>query len=130
MFHYTVTVNKTVDEAVASLAESLQKRQFGVLWQLDVPAKLQEKGVTDFQGPFRILEVCNPREAAQVLSTNLNVGYFLPCKIVVFEEQGTTKIGMPKPSFLMNVLGDERLQETAVRVEKVLQEAIDEVAAS
>ena len=37
---------------------------------------------------------------------------------------------MPKPSFLMNVLGDERLQETAVRVEKVLQEAIDEVAAS
>ena len=63
MFHYTVTVNKTVDEAVASLAESLQKRQFGVLWQLDVPAKLQEKGVTDFQGPFRILEVCNPRRS-------------------------------------------------------------------
>ncbi len=129
MFHYTVTVDKPVDEAVVSLTESLQKRRFGVLWQLDVPAKLQEKGV-DFQVPYRILEVCNPQEASRVLSANLHVGYFLPCKIVVYEEDGKTKIGLPRPTVLLEILGDDRLQETARRLETVLQEAIDEAAAS
>lgn len=126
MFDYTVTVEKTVDEAVAALEESLKKRKFGVLWQLNIPEKLKEKGVS-FEVPYRVLEVCNPHEAKEVLSTNLMVGYFLPCKIVVYEDQGTTKIGMPKPTFLMEAVGDERLKETAQRVEKALQEAIDEV---
>ncbi len=126
MFYYTVSVNKTVDEAVAALEESLKKRKFGVLWQLDIPAKLKEKGVS-FEVPYRVLEVCNPHEAKEVLSANLMVGYFLPCKIVVYEDQGMTKIGMPKPTFLMEAVGDDRLKETAQRVEKALQEAIDEV---
>ena len=126
MYHYTVSVNKTVDEAVAALEESLKKRKFGVLWQLDIPAKLKEKGVS-FEVPYRVLEVCNPHEAKEVLSANRMVGYFLPCKIVVYEEQGMTKIGMPKPTFLMEAVGDDRLKETAQRVEKALQEAIDEV---
>ena len=126
MFDYTVTVEKTVDEAVTALEESLKKRKFGVLWQLNIPEKLKEKGVS-FEVPYRVLEVCNPHEAKEVLSTNLMVGYFLPCKIVVYEDQGTTKIGMPKPTFLIEAVGDERLKETAQRVEKALQEAIDEV---
>ncbi|MFP7253002.1 DUF302 domain-containing protein [Terribacillus goriensis] len=34
---------------------------------------------------FRVLEVCDPFDAQRVLQQNQLVGYFLPCKIVVYE---------------------------------------------
>jgi uncharacterized protein (DUF302 family) len=125
MFHYTVETKKSVDEAVKAVEESLKNHKFGVLWKLDLPAKLQEKGV-EFSQPYRILEVCNPVEAKRVLTQNSLVGYFLPCKVVIYEEQGTTKIGLPKPTVLMGVVNDPALKEVAEHVEKVLIQAIDE----
>lgn len=92
-FHYTVTTDKSIDEAINSLEQNLKEHKFGILWQLDLPAKLQEKGVEGFTTPYRVLEVCNPFEAARVLSRNELVGYFLPCKITVYESEGKTKIG-------------------------------------
>ncbi|KUO95907.1 DUF302 domain-containing protein [Ferroacidibacillus organovorans] len=124
-FHYSVTTKKTVDEAVQALEVSLQVNKFGVLWQLDLPAKLQEKGV-DFITPYRVLEVCNPHEAKKVLTQNPLVGYFLPCKVVVYQADGNTYIGLPKPSMLMNVIGDPALAGIAEGVEASLIKAIDE----
>jgi len=124
-FHYSVTTSKTVDEAVKALEESLQANKFGVLWQLDIPATLQKKGV-DFTTPYRVLEVCNPHEAKKVLTQNPLVGYFLPCKIVVYEVDGQTHIGMPKPSILMNVINDPALAGIAEDVEASLIKAVDQ----
>ncbi|GAX89839.1 DUF302 domain-containing protein [Effusibacillus lacus] len=124
MFHYSVETDKSVDEAVAALEESLKDRKFGVLWKLDIPAKLQEKGV-DFTSPYRVLEVCNPHEAKRVLSRNKLVGYFLPCKIVVYEDQGKTMIGLPRPTMLMDVVNDPGLKEIAQSVEETLIEAVN-----
>ncbi|KEO81408.1 DUF302 domain-containing protein [Tumebacillus flagellatus] len=125
MFHYTVETNKGIDEAVAAVEASLKNHKFGVLWQLDLPSKLQEKGV-DFATPFRVLEVCNPVEAKRVLEQNLLVGYFLPCKVVVYQDAGMTKIGLPKPTALMGVLKDPELEEIAQGVEETLIQAINE----
>lgn len=126
-FHYSATTDKSLDEAVAALEAALKERKFGVLWQMDIPAKLKEKGV-DFDKPYRVLEVCNPHEAKRVLTQNPMVGYFLPCKVVVYEHEGKTVIGLPKPTTLMGVIGDEGLMETAERVEATLKEAVDEAA--
>ncbi len=125
MFDYTVTSQKDFDSAVDSLKHALTGFKFGVLWELDLPAKLKEKGV-EYQGQFRILEVCNPQRAKAVLETNIRVGYFLPCKVVVYVENGVTKIGMPRPSALIALLGDNRLQEEAAEVERDLIAAIDQ----
>lgn len=124
-FHYSVSTEKTVDEAVNALEESLQANKFGVLWKLDIPAKLQEKGV-DFTMPYRVLEVCNPHEAKKVLTQNPLVGYFLPCKIVVYEVNGQTHIGLPKPSVLMEVIRDPALEGIAAGVEESLIKAVNE----
>ncbi|CCQ97719.1 conserved hypothetical protein [[Clostridium] ultunense Esp] len=125
MIDYTVTTTKTVDEAVNALAESLKKRKFGVLWDLNMTETLRNKGV-EFEHPYRILEVCNPQEAKRVLGETLMVGYFLPCKIVVYEKDGMTHIGMPKPTEIMKMIGNERIAETAAKVEAELVAAIQE----
>ncbi|RXT07918.1 DUF302 domain-containing protein [Ammoniphilus sp. CFH 90114] len=124
-FHYTVTTQKTLDEAISSLEENLKAHKFGILWQLDLPAKLQEKGVETYKNPYRVLEVCNPFEAARVLNQNELVGYFLPCKIVVYESNGTTKIGLPKPTAMIGLLDDELLKDIAKDIEQVLVEVLD-----
>ncbi|WP_027414730.1 DUF302 domain-containing protein [Aneurinibacillus terranovensis] len=125
MFHYTVETNKTLEQAVLDIEESLKRHKFGVLWQLDLAAKLQEKGV-DFTQPYRILEVCNPQEAKRVVSKNSLVGYFLPCKIAVYEDNGTVKIGLPKPTVLIDIVNEPTLKEIAQHIEQTLIEAVNE----
>jgi len=124
MYHYTVETNKSINDAIHSLEENLSAEKFGVLWSFNVKDKLQEKGL-DFEQDFRILEVCNPHEAEKVLSLNQMVGYFLPCKIVVYDDHGTTKIGMPKPSALINIVEDDRLNDLALDIENRLIACID-----
>lgn len=124
MFDYTVETNQSIEEAIVSMETSLEEDQFGVLWHLDIQDKLREKGL-DFDQPYRILEVCNPKEAQRVLSQNQMVGYFLPCKIVIYDNNGKTKIGMPRPTTLIGLTSDESLKEIAEDVENRLITCID-----
>ncbi|MCY9667550.1 DUF302 domain-containing protein [Paenibacillus alginolyticus] len=124
MFHYTMETAKSPEQAIAALQENLKEEKFGVLWQLDMKEKLNEKGV-DFDQTYHILEVCNPVEAKRVLSENSLVGYFLPCKIAVYDEGGTTKIGLPKPTALIGFVENEALMGIAEDIEKRLIAVID-----
>ncbi|MCZ8538544.1 DUF302 domain-containing protein [Paenisporosarcina quisquiliarum] len=124
-FHYTVETDKSIDETVKALETTLKEEQFGVLWDFDLTAKLQEKGM-DFDSPYRVLEVCNPKEADRVLKEDKVIGYFLPCKIVVYEDAGKTKIGLPKPTTLIDLANNEKLTEIATDVENRLIRSIDQ----
>ena len=126
MFHYTVETTNSVEETIKNLEMKLKEEQFGVLWQFDIKAKLLEKGL-DFQDDYQVLEVCNPVEAQRVLNHNKMIGYFLPCKIVVYADKGKTMLGMPKPSFLINSVAedDSELQEMAIDIENRLITCLD-----
>jgi uncharacterized protein (DUF302 family) len=124
MFHYTVETDKSVQDAISSLVESLKEEKFGVLWEFDIKAKLQEKGL-DFNQDYCVLEVCNPHEAQKVLTKNKMVGYFLPCKMVVYDDAGVTKIGMPKPTTLIELVNDPSILEIAKDIEDRLIACID-----
>lgn len=131
MFKYSVSTTKSPEEAIAALEASLKEQKFGVLWNLDVKKQLNSKGLeTDVE--FHILEVCNSPKAKEVLETNIQVGYFLPCKIVVYKAKGETTdeavqtiIGMIRPTAIMKFLGDSRLAEFAKEVEDILITAIN-----
>ncbi|MGP4081880.1 DUF302 domain-containing protein [Pseudalkalibacillus sp. R45] len=124
MFHYTVTTNQSIDEACETLEKQLKEEQFGVLWNFDLKNTLNNKGL-EFDRDFRILEVCNPKEAQRVLNQNVMVGYFLPCKMVVYEDDGVTKIGMPKPTSLVTMVDDAQITEMAEDIEKRLIACMD-----
>lgn len=127
MFAYTVETTQSVDDAIRALEESLAHRKYTVLWKLDIPTKLMEKGIA-LEQDFRVLEVCNPDVAKKVLTRNQMGGYFLPCRIVVYRGADTfkTHIGLVRPTAWMKLAEDERLDGIAEEVEKVLVEAINE----
>ncbi|WP_078427968.1 DUF302 domain-containing protein [Alkalihalobacterium alkalinitrilicum] len=124
MFHYTVETDQSTEEIIKTLEANLKKDKFGVLWEFDVQQKLNQTGL-EFSQPFTVLEVCNPHEAKRVLDKNILVGYFLPCKIVVYSDEGKTKIGMPKPTALIQSVDDEELNAIANDIEKRLIASIN-----
>jgi len=121
---YEIETNKSFEAALESIINSLEEQKFGVLWKLNFKDKLKEKGI-EFDNNFMILEVCNPQKAEEVLSRHLDVGYFLPCKLVVYEEKGTVKIGMINPDKLIGLLNYEDLSETAKEVKNIMITAIN-----
>lgn len=123
--NYKVATNKSFETAVEDLKTSLGKHNFGVLWELNFKEKLKEKGL-EFDKNFKVLEVCNPKKAKEVLDKYIEAGYFLPCKMVVYENNGSVFIGMLKPTSLIGMIDNDELSGIAADVEKELMASIDE----
>ncbi len=123
--NYEVATDKSFTEAIAAIKESLARHHFGVLHELNFQDTLRSKGV-DFDQDFHLLEVCNPHKAKEVLEQQLDMAFFLPCKVGVFKKNGQTYIGMPLPTKLMGMVGNADLLEVAQEVEDVMVAAIEE----
>lgn len=124
---FKVETRKPFKEAVEALKASCAAVGFGVLWQLNFKDKLHEKGL-EFDDDFMIMEVCNPVKAQKVLLAQREMGFFLPCKVAVYELDGQTFIGMPKPTQLMAMAGAEEMDALALEVETQLRDAIEKAA--
>ena len=117
---HVVQTDKSVEQAAADLAVAVEKHGFGVLHTYDLQATMKEKGV-DFPHACRILEVCNPRRAAEVLTADMQISLALPCRICVFEQDGETKIGTLRPGQMMEIFpGAKDIVSVAASVEKDL----------
>ena len=121
---FEVKTNKDFETAVTDLKKSLVENSFGVLWEMNFKDKLQEKGL-DFDKNFKVFEVCSPPRAKVVLDQNLEAGYMLPCKMVVYEKEGEVRIGMMKPTSMAELMNDKGLTDVADEVETILRKAID-----
>ena len=125
---YILTSTHSVPEAVDRLSAALADRKFGVLHIHDLHKTLNSKGVP-FEPECQVMEVCNPQQAAKVLSDDLDMNMALPCRVSVYEKDGQTCIGMLSPKAMLQSLSDSpRLAEIAGEVESVLKEAMQEAA--
>src|SRR5512134_1288524 len=123
---YTVETKKDVETAARDLEDAVKRNKFGVLHVHDLQKTLKEKGV-DFPNACKILEVCNPQRALQVLTGNMGMNMALPCRISVYQEGGKTKIGMIRPTALLGLFPDaEAFKAVAEEVERETMRMIDE----
>ena len=123
------TANSDVDTAVERLTAALLARKFGVLHVHDLKRTLNSKGI-DFAPECRVLEVCNPQQAAKVLGDDIDLNMALPCRVSVYEKDGKTQIGMLSPKAMLADLSDSKaLAQVADEVEGVLRAAIVEACA-
>lgn len=121
---YEKSTTNTFEKAIENIKKELKERNFGVLWELNFKEKLSEHNI-DFPNNFKILEVCNPQKANEVLSNHIEVGYFLPCKVVVYEKNGSVFIGTARPEKLIGMMGFNSLSDVAKEVESILIDAIN-----
>lgn len=123
--YYVVTTQKSFEQACDDLNVEVVNLQFGVLHIHDLGKTLRSKGL-DFKEECRVFEVCNPKQAAKVLSIDMNLNMALPCRISVFTENNETKIGLIKPADMLATLSkDSTLLEIATEVEALTIQMID-----
>ncbi|MDQ7001784.1 MAG: DUF302 domain-containing protein [Ghiorsea sp.] len=126
---YILNTPKTVNQAAADLEKAVANHQFGVLHIHDLKATMNKKGVP-FEPECRIFEVCNPKKAFEVLSEDMAMNMALPCRISIWEEDGSTKIGMIQPKPMLEMLSQsKKLSQVADEVQATLTTIIDEAAA-
>ena len=115
--YYVVSTDKTFEEASADLQTEVKNLGFGVLHIHDLGETLRSKGI-EFEENCKVFEVCNPVQAAKVLSVDMQLNMALPCRISVYTEKGSTKIGLIKPAQMLSALSnDPTLIEIANEVE-------------
>jgi uncharacterized protein (DUF302 family) len=124
--YYIVETNKSFSQASTDLAAAVAGNGFGVLHAHDLGSTLRSKGIT-FGEECKIFEVCNPKQAAKVLSADMRINMALPCRISVFTDHGKTKIGLIKPVQMLTALSQDRiLAEVAKEVEEKTIKMVDE----
>ncbi|HSG64194.1 MAG TPA: DUF302 domain-containing protein [Gammaproteobacteria bacterium] len=123
---YIANSSKSVAEAATDLEAAVKRNGFGVLHVYDLKQTLADKGAP-IDAECRILEVCNPRKARDVLAADMSMNLALPCRVSVYEHHGTTRIGFLSPKAMLAMLSDSPdLARVADEVETAIKKMIDE----
>ncbi len=123
-FTYTVKTQKSIDEVITDLTENLKEIGFGVLETLDFKKILTEKGL-EFADDYKLMEVCNPHLAKQVLEANPDLGLLLPCTIAVYQKNNEHFISLARPTSLLSMVSDDNLKISGEEIENGLIKIID-----
>ncbi len=123
--YYIIKTNKDFETATSDLEQCVKDGGFGVLHVHNIGNTLRSKGV-EFAENCHVLEVCNPKIAAQVMTQDMQLNMALPCRISVYTQNGETFIGMVKPEKMLKSLSDKsELAAIAHGVEQKLIQMID-----
>ncbi|MCR4263322.1 MAG: DUF302 domain-containing protein [Candidatus Roizmanbacteria bacterium] len=122
-FDYTVTTEKSFEEAVKAVERETTVAGFKVLYIHDVAATLKEKGFEI--KPFKIIEICNAKSAYTVLQADIKIGLCLPCKINVYRKDGRTFISGMRPIILPQFFPQADLGSLPTEVDTIIRGVID-----
>ena len=128
---YTLTTSTDLAfaDAVARVREELAAEGFGVLCEIDVQATLKNKLDIERE-PYLILGACNPPLAHAALETEPELGVLLPCNVIVYQEDGHTRISAVDAEQMLSIVGNDELADTAREVRRRLSAVVDRAAQS
>ncbi|MBI2631236.1 DUF302 domain-containing protein [Candidatus Nomurabacteria bacterium] len=122
-FDYTITTEKTFDEAVQGAQDEIAKAGMRVLYVHDVRQTLSEKGFQ--REPFKIIEFCNAKFANEFLNKDIKLGLCLPCKINVYTKDGQTFISGMRPIILPLFFPRADLGERPKEIDQIIQNIVN-----
>ena len=113
-------------EAVEKVREELSKEGFGILTEIDVKATLKKKLGIDQENDL-VLGLGNPPLALKALQAEKDIGLFLPCNVIVYEDGGKVFVSAILPTVAMQVVGNPSLADLGKMVEEKLIRVVDNV---
>jgi uncharacterized protein (DUF302 family) len=122
-------VSLAFNEAVERTREVLKGEGFGVLSEVRMDEKFNEKLGVDFR-KYVILGACIPPLAYKTVQEDINIGLLLPCNVVVYETDDLTRsvVAAIDAKEMMSVVGESPvIIEVADEVNEKLQRAIGQV---
>ncbi len=112
------------EEAVEKARAVLAAEGFGILTEIDVKATLKKKLDEDFK-KYIILGACSPPHALRALKAEEEIGLFLPCNVIVYEDGSGSVVSAIDPLTAMSMIDNPELGGVAREVRENLARAID-----
>jgi len=126
-YYYSKKVDRSFDEAISAVTESLKEEGFGVLTDIDIQDTFKKKLDVDFK-KYRILGACSPQFAHKALLAEDKIGVMLPCNVVVEEhDDGNVEVSVVDPAASMQAVENDRLVQIAGEVRERLKKVISKL---
>ena len=125
-YNYTKKLNLSFTEALEKTKAELGKEGFGVLTEIDVKATLKNKLDKDLDN-YVILGVCNPSLAYQALLAQKDIGLFMPCNVILYEERGKSIVSAMMPTVALQAVSNPAINEIAQEAEEKLKQVINNI---
>lgn len=120
-------VNYSFTDAVAKTKSILAEEGFGILTEVDVKATLKNKLDVEWDN-YIILGVCNPSLAHKALQEEKEIGLFLPCNVIVYEDKGKVFVSSIVPTVAMGMIENKSLIMVAGQAEEKLKRVMGKIS--
>lgn len=121
---YSRQTTGKVQDIVDKLQQAASENQFGVLGVHNLKEKMEAKGV-EFGTECQVVEVCNPKQAKQVLERNMSISTALPCRVSVWQQGDKVTVATIRPTVLLDMFQSSELKPVAEDVERTIIRIID-----
>ena len=126
-YHFSTTVEKSFNEAVAATKEALKRHHFRVLSEINMKDNLKKGLNVDFR-PYLILGACNPELTYRALKAEDKLGVLLPCNVIVQQqENGNVEVSAVDPVSSMEAIHHVVVGQVAEDISSHLRQVIDEL---
>jgi uncharacterized protein (DUF302 family) len=125
-YGFSKIVDISYEQAIEKVTAELKKEGFGVLTFIDVKETLKQKINVDFK-KYAILGACNPPIAHKALQEEEQLGLLLPCNVIVYEKDGTTKVSIFDPMVMTQIIENDNMKPIATEVQERLQRVLNAI---
>lgn len=125
-YKYKKESELSFEDTILRTKEVLSKEGFGVLTEIDVRATLKTKLGVEY-GNYIILGVCNPSLAHQALLVEKEVGLFMPCNVIIYEEDSKNFVSAIMPTVALQAISNPIIEKIAKQAEEKLKKIIDNI---
>ena len=124
-FYSKITSGMNFEQAVEKVTFELQKEGFGILSNINIKDTFKKKLNVDFK-KYTILGACNPHYAHKILQKEDKIGVFLPCNIVIEEnENKEIEIAAVNPIASLLSVNNDNIGCFLIDIQQKLKRAID-----
>ncbi|HEY5595923.1 MAG TPA: DUF302 domain-containing protein [Candidatus Bipolaricaulota bacterium] len=131
-FSYVVETKKSFKDALIAVRKQAESRKWGVLGDYDFSEILSSKGFPQAE-QAKSLDLCSPSHANQVMAAEKLAALCMPCSVLVFTDQGKTKIAAVKPGVMLPLLfphAKGKLGALPQEIDAQLKDILDAAAGS
>jgi uncharacterized protein (DUF302 family) len=123
-YYISKEIKSDFEQAVQLVTEALKKEGFGVLSEIDIQQKLNEKLDVDFR-KYKILGACNPPSAYKALQQEDKIGTMLPCNVILQQlDDNQVEVAAVDPVVSMMAVENQQLTGIATEIKEKLERVI------
>ena len=127
-YYFSKVIKTSFDEGVKIITDALKVEGFGIISEINIHDKLNEKLGVEFK-KYRILGACNPSFAYKALQAEDKIGTMLPCNVLVIDQgDGMIEIAAVNPIASMMSIQNPGLEQVALEVTDKLKKVIDSIS--